>query len=110
MLEASAQPFREGQGPREQWLSTCADGSQAGLVRTGQAVTKAPTIIRHRECRMSALVARLPSQPETEPYKGVILMGDKGGKKDKKKVQDQKKEKQKIKDKKKKDKDPKRLP
>ena len=48
-------------------------------------------------------------QPETEPYKGVFLMGDKGGKKDKKKVQDQKNEKQKIKDKKKKDKEPKRL-
>ncbi len=26
-----------------------------------------------------------PNQPETEPYKGVFLMGDKGGKKDKKK-------------------------
>ena len=44
-----------------------------------------------------------------EPYKGVFLMGDKGGKKDKKKVQDQKKQKQKIKDKKKKDKESKRL-
>ena len=54
---------------------------------------------------------RLPSQPETEPYKGVLLMGDKGGKKDKKKAQDQKNEKLKIKDKKKKDKDkdPKRI-
>ncbi len=50
-----------------------------------------------------------PSQPETEPYKGVFLMGDKGGKKDKKKAQDQKNEKQRIKDKKKKDKEPKKL-
>jgi hypothetical protein len=57
---------------------------------------------------MSALVARLPSQPETEPYKGVFLMGDKGGKKDKKKVKDQKNAKQEIKDKKK-DKEPKKL-
>ncbi len=52
---------------------------------------------------------RLPSQPELEPYKGVFLMGDKGGKKDKKKGQDQKNAKKKIKDKKKKDKEPKRL-
>ena len=54
-------------------------------------------------------VVRLPSQPETKPCKGVFLMGDKGGKKDKKKAKDQKKDKQKVKDKKKKDKEPNRL-
>jgi hypothetical protein len=57
---------------------------------------------------MTVLVIRLPSQPETKPRNGVFFMGDKGGKKDKKKVQDQKNDKQKIKDKKK-NKEPKRL-
>ncbi len=78
----------------------------AGRVEAGGHITVENSSPRVQNVRVGSSAA---GQPETEPYKGVFLMGDKGGKKDKKKVQDQKNKKQKIKDKKKKDKEPKRL-
>ena len=75
-------------------------------VRAGGHITVENSSPRVQNVRVGSSAA---GQPETEPYKGVFLMGDKGGKKDKKKAKDQKKEKQKIKDKKKQGKEPKRL-